>query len=127
MGGVDLHLDHRNQLRLSEQEAAHRVTAGRVGPMAGVLAGRGSDRPDRMGADDVAVGAGTARFRRRRGASSLLLNRYVSKAMGRLVGPLRATSGFHGAGPVRRGLANRRVTALSASAISRRARFAPRQ
>jgi hypothetical protein len=47
--------------------------------------------------------------------------------MGRLVGPLSPTNGFHGAGPFRRGVDIRRVTAVSASAISSRARFAPRQ
>ena len=52
---------------------------------------------------------------------------YVSKAMGRLVGPLSPTNGFHGDGPFRRGVGIRRVTAVSASAISSRARFAPRQ
>jgi hypothetical protein len=30
-------------------------------------------------------------------------NHYVSQAMGRLVGPLSPTTGFHGACPVRRG------------------------
>jgi hypothetical protein len=60
-------------------------------------------------------------------ASRHLPASYVSNAIGRLVGPLNPTSGFQGAGPVRWGLGSRRVTAFSASAISTRARFAPRQ
>ena len=51
----------------------------------------------------------------------------VSNSMGRVVGPLSAVSGFHGAGPVRRALGMRRVITARASANSRRARWAPRQ
>jgi hypothetical protein len=51
----------------------------------------------------------------------------ASNSMGRVVGPLSAVSGFHGAGPVRRALGMRRVITARASANSRRARWAPRQ
>ena len=46
----------RDQLRLSQQETPNSVTAGRVGPVAGLSAGRGHDRPRRVGPDDLAVG-----------------------------------------------------------------------
>ena len=51
----------------------------------------------------------------------------VPNSMGRLVGPLRPSSGFHGAGPTRRGFGSRCERILSASASSSRARLAPRQ
>jgi hypothetical protein len=51
----------------------------------------------------------------------------ASNLMDRVVGPLSAVSGFHGAGPVRRALGMRRVITARASANSRRARWAPRQ
>lgn len=51
----------------------------------------------------------------------------VSNSIGRVVGPLSAVSGFHGAGPVRRGLCMRCVMTVRASASSRRARCEPRQ
>src|ERR1700739_4693910 len=51
----------------------------------------------------------------------------ASNSMGRVVGPLSAVSGFHGAGPVRRALGMRRVITARASANSRRGRWATRQ
>ena len=50
-----------------------------------------------------------------------------SNSMGRLFGPLKATIGFHGTGPHTRGFFIRWASTFSASAISRLARFAPRQ
>src|SRR6185312_1346497 len=40
-----------------QQETAHPIAARRVGPLAALSSGRGRDRPDRMGPDDLAVGA----------------------------------------------------------------------
>ena len=67
VGGIHVHLqrDHGNQLRLPQQETPDRVTAGRIGSVAGVSAGRGHDRPHRVGPDDLAVGADTARRQRK--------------------------------------------------------------
>lgn len=51
----------------------------------------------------------------------------ASNSMGRVVGPENSVSGFHGAGPVRRGFGIRAVMTRSDSASSIRARCAPRQ
>lgn len=45
--------------------------------------------------------------------------------MGRLVGPLNPTTGFHGAGPVPRGFDIRLVMTLRAPASSSRVSFGP--
>ena len=55
------------------------------------------------------------------------LSQAASNSMGSSPGPLIPTIGFHGAGPARRRLRIRRAMTIRASAISRRARFAPRQ
>ena len=48
-------------------------------------------------------------------------------SIGRLVGPLRPSRGFHGTVPTQRGLGKRLARSLRASASSNRARLAPRQ
>src|ERR1700733_3194968 len=50
----------------------------------------------------------------------------ASNSMGRVFGPVMPISGFHGAGPLRRGLGIRRVMTVRASASSALARCAPR-
>src|ERR1700689_1358344 len=51
----------------------------------------------------------------------------ASNSMGKVAGPEMPISGFHGAGPLRRGLGIRRVMTVRASASSALARCAPRQ
>jgi hypothetical protein len=55
------------------------------------------------------------------------VQRPQSNSMGRVLGPLKPLSGFHGAGPVRRALGMRRDMTVKASVSSSRARCAPRQ
>ncbi len=71
MGGLHLHLqrDRRNQLRLPQREAAHRVSAGLLGPVAGVSARRDHNRAHCVGTDHLAVAteSATSPGRSRRG------------------------------------------------------------
>ena len=61
------------------------------------------------------------------GSEALAPQFLTSNSMGSVVGPDNSVMGFHGAGPVRRGLAIRAVMTRSASASSIRAGCTPSQ